>query len=86
MDKMKILLRVIKIGAVIGVAIPIYILTLSSAVIAELYLLGLVFPGVIHSEILTKLVTLTLTCVTGGIIAVTGTYLLQKHMERKGLI
>lgn len=86
MDKMKILLRVIKIGAVIGVAIPIYILTLSSAVIAELYLLGLVFPGVIHSEILTNIVIFTLTCVTGGVIAVTTIYLFHKHMERKGLI
>lgn len=86
MDKMKILLKVILIGAVFGVATVIYTLTLFSAVIAELYLLGLVFPGIANSEILTKLVTLTLTCVTGGIIAVTGTYLLQNHMERKGLI
>lgn len=85
-DKMKILLRVMLIGAVFGVVTVIYTLTLFSAVIAELYLLGLVFPGVADSEILTKLVTLTLTCVTGGVIAVTGTYLLQKHMERKGLI
>lgn len=86
MDKMKILLRVILIGAAFGAAIPIYILTLFSAVTAELYLFGLVFPGVIHSEILTNLVVFTLTCVTGGIITVTSIYLLHKQLERKGLI
>ena len=86
MDKMKILLRVMLIGAVFGVVTVIYTLTLFSAVIAELYLFGLVFPGVANSEILTNLVILTLTCVTGGSIAVTSAYLLQKHMERKGLI
>ena len=86
MDKMKILLRVIKIGAVIGVAIPIYTLTLFSAVTAELYLFGLVFPGIINSEILTNLVIFILTCITGSIISVTSIYLLQKQMERKGLI
>lgn len=84
MDKMKILLRVILIGAVFGVAILVYGLTLFSAVIAQFYLLGLVFPGIANSEILTELVMLALTCITGGIVAVTSIYLLQKHMERKG--
>lgn len=86
MDKMKILLRVILIGAVFGVVTVLYGLTVFSAVIAELYLLGLVFPGIADSEILTELVMLTLTCITGGIIAVTSIYLLQKHLERKGLM
>lgn len=86
MDKMKILLKVITIGAVFGVATVIYILTLFSAVIAELYLLGLVFPGIANSEILITLVVLVLTCVTGGIALVATAYLLQRYLERKGLI
>lgn len=86
MDKMKILLRVALIGAVFGVAILVYGLILFSAVIAEFYLLGLVFPGIANSEILTELVMLALTCVTGGVVAVTTIYLFHKHMERKGLI
>ena len=86
MDKMKILLKVILIGAVFGVAILVYGLILFSAVIAEFYLLGLVFPGIANSEILTELVMLALTCITGGVVAVTSIYLLHKHMERKGLI
>ena len=86
MDKMKILLRVALIGAVTGVVALIYGLVLFSAVIAEFYLLGLVFPGIANSETLTEIVMLILTCITGGIVAVTSIYLLQKHLERKGLI
>ena len=86
MDKMKILLRVILIGAVFGVAVLVYGLILFSAVIAEFYLLGLVFPGIANSEILTELVMLALTCITGGIAAVATIYLFHKHMGRKGLI
>ena len=86
MDKMKILLRVILIGAVFGVAILVYCLIIFSAVIAEFYLLGLVFPGIANSGILTELVMLALTCITGGISAVTTIYLFHKHMERKWLI
>lgn len=86
MDKMKILLRVILIGAVFGLAVLVYGIALFSAVIAEFYLLGLVFPGIANSEILAELVMLTLTCITGGVAAVTSIYLLQEQMERKGLI
>ena len=86
MDKMKILLRVILIGAVFGVATLAYGLIVFSAVIAEFYLLGLLFPGIANSEILTELVMITLTFTTGGIAAVTTIYLFHKHMERKGLI
>ena len=86
MDKMKILLRVILIGAVFGVAVLVYGLILFSAVIAEFYLLGLVFPGIANSEILTELVMLALTCITGGVVAVTSIYLLQKQLKRKGLM
>lgn len=86
MDKMKILLRVMLIGAVFGVVTLVYGLTLFSAVIAEFYLLGLLFPGIANSEILTELVMLTLTCITSGIAAVTTIYLFHKHMERKGLM
>lgn len=86
MDKMKILLRVITIGAVFGVTTLLYGLTVFSAVIAEFYLLGLVFPGIANSEILTELVMLTLTCITSGIAAVATIYLFHKHMERKGLM
>lgn len=86
MDKMKILLKVILIGAVFGVAILVYGLILFSAVIAEFYLLGLVFPGIANSEILTELVMLALTCITGGVVAVATIYLFHKHMEREGLI
>lgn len=86
MDKMKILLRVILIGAVFGVATLVYGLILFSAVIAEFYLLGLVFPGIANSEILTELVMLALTCITGGVVAVTSIYLLHKHMGRGKLI
>lgn len=85
-DKMKILLRVITIGAIFGVTTLVYGLTVFSAVIAEFYLLGLVFPGIADSEILTELVMLTLTFITSGIAAVTTIYLFHKHMERKGLI
>ena len=60
MDKMKILLSVILMGAVVVVVTSIYILTLFSVVVAELYLFGLVFPGIIHSEILTNLLIGTL--------------------------
>lgn len=86
MDKMKILLRVIKIGAVIGLSLTTYIIVLNSAVIAELYLVGLLFPGIANSEVLTKLVTLTLICTTACVIAFTATYLLQQHLTRKGII
>ena len=86
MDKMKILLRVALIGAVTGVVALIYGLILFSAVIAEFYLLGLAFPGIANSGILTELVMLALTCITGGISAVTTIYLFHKHMKRKGLI
>lgn len=85
-DKMKILLRVMLIGAVFGVVTVLYGLTVFSAVIAEFYLLGLVFPGIANSEILTELVMLTLTCITAGVVSVTTIYLFHKHMERKGLI
>lgn len=86
MDKMKILLRVILIGAVFGVVTLLYGLTVFSVIIAEFYLLGLLFPGIANSEILTTLVMLTLTFITGGIAAVTTIYLFHKQMERKGLI
>ena len=86
MDKMKILLRVALIGAVTGVVALIYGLILFSAVIAEFYLLGLVFPGIANSKILIELVMTALTCITGGVVAATSIYLFHKHMERKGLI
>ena len=86
MDKMKILLRVILIGAVFGVATLVYGLILFSAVIAEFYLLGLVFPGIANSEILTELVMTALTCITGGVVAATSIYLLQQYLTRKGLM
>ena len=86
MDKMKILLRVILIGAVFGISVLVYGLILFSAVIAEFYLLGLLFPGISNSEILTELVMLALTCITGGVVAVTSIYLLQKQLKRKGLM
>ena len=54
--------------------------------IAELYLVGLLFPGVANSEVLTKIVTLTLVCTTACVIAFTATYLLQQHLIRKGVI
>jgi len=86
MDKMKILLKIILIGAVFGVAILVYGITVLSVIIAEFYLLGLLFPGINNSEILIELVMITLTFTTGGIAAVTTIYLFHKHMVRKGLI
>ena len=86
MDKMKILLKVILIGAVFGVVALIYGLIVFSAVITEFYLLGLVFPGIANSKILIELVMIALTCVTGGITSVATIYLFHKHMVRKGLI
>lgn len=86
MDKMKILLKIILIGAVFGVAILVYGITVLSVIIAEFYLLGLLFPGINNSEILIELVMITLTFTTGGIAAVTTIYLFHKHMERKGLM
>lgn len=86
MDKMKILLKIILIGVVFGVAILVYGIAVLSVIIAEFYLLGLLFPGINNSEILIELVMITLTFTTGGIAAVTTIYLFHKHMERKGLI
>lgn len=86
MDKMKILLRIIMAGAVFGVAVLVYGIAVLSVIIAEFYLLGLVFPGIADSEILTELVMITLTFTTGGIAAVATIYLFHKHMERKGLM
>ena len=86
MDKMKILLRIILTGAVFGIAVLGYGIAVFSVIIAEFYLLGLLFPGIADSEILTELVMLTLTFITSGIAAVTTIYLFHKQMERKGLI
>lgn len=86
MDKMKILLRVMLIGAVFGVVALVYGIAVFSVIIAEFYLLGLVFPGIANSEILTELVMITLTSITGGIAAVATIYLFHKHMKGKGII
>ena len=86
MDKMKILLRIILIGAVFGIAVLGYGIAVFSVIIAEFYLLGLLFTGIANSEILIELVMLALTCVTGGVTSVATIYLFHKHMERKGLI
>lgn len=86
MDKMKILLRVMLIGAVFGVVALVYGIAVFSVIIAEFYLLGLLFPGIADSEILTELVMITLTSITGGIAAVATIYLFHKHMKGKGLI